>query len=216
MKVLFDSLLPHRCLNCLIATRYETFCGACENMIKLCPDNDGESMFIYGGQLRSLILRAKFEPNEGIARALARFLDESVRAQTVKNTRLQKSFDCVTYAPSHWKRRASRGFEFSALLANTMALIVGAPLRHLLYCARNDPPQSGSFSANERQALVQGRYFPIKPHPRYKNILVVDDIITTGSTIRACALSLGAISEEVDWFTFAKTSSALSAAPLKQ
>ena len=57
---------------------------------------------------------------------------------------------------------------------------------------RNAAPQSGTESAEERRANISGAYEVIDPElVREKRILLIDDIITTGSTVSECARTLG-------------------------
>ena len=67
------------------------------------------------------------------------------------------------------------------------------PVRSFCAKTRNNPAQSGTASAAARRENVRGVYAPVKPEEiSGKTILIVDDIITTGSTLSECAKILKA------------------------
>lgn len=109
--------------------------------------------------------------------------------------------DLVTYVPSSLERLEERGFNQAELLAGTLAKAWGRPLLNCLDRTRDTGKQSqqsragreqsleGTFTWN--QAAFQGIRFYMARQPKpYLHILLVDDVYTTGSTIRACARAL--------------------------
>jgi ComF family protein len=100
-------------------------------------------------------------------------------------------FDWVTSVPLHSSRLRARGFNQSALLATVLA-------RHLeclykdkkVYRVRPTETQTG-LTAPQRTANVSGA-FRAGPFARLngKKILLVDDVMTTGATVNACAGAL--------------------------
>ncbi len=91
--------------------------------------------------------------------------------------------------PLHWRRRLARGFNQSDLIARSLAQTTGQPVTHLLQRQRFTTPQA-TLKAQQRITNVAGafRVRPITKMPM--NIILVDDVITTGSTIEACAAVL--------------------------
>lgn len=93
--------------------------------------------------------------------------------------------------PLHWRRRLARGFNQSELIARPLAQCTGQPVSPLLQRHRFTTPQA-TLKAQQRVTNVAGafRVRPMREIPT--SIILVDDVITTGSTIEACAAVLRA------------------------
>lgn len=203
MDAILDSLLPKRCISCA-ALSPMPLCNECTSQIHVSPTNFSSSfsLFLYSGKIRDLIIQAKFEPNEGIARAFCRILkDWLVTNQPII---LNEQIDCITFVPSHWRRRLVRGYDFPTMLARTVAQALRIPIKDLLRCTRYDPPLSSSASAIERQLMVTNRYALRKTIFARQRVLLVDDVITTGSTIKECSDLLEKQGAEVLTLSLAK------------
>lgn len=115
--------------------------------------------------------------------------------------------DLVTWAPLHRWRKYRRGYDQAQLLAQEAAALYGQTPVRLLEKTRNVRPQS-SLSAWERRGNVRGAYrlYPKAPWVEGKRILLVDDVITTGSTLSACsAVLMAAGAEDVIGLTLARS-----------
>lgn len=119
---------------------------------------------------------------------------------------LDRPPDQITWVPlSRW-RKFRRGYDQAMLLAQEAALLYGQTPVRLLDKLRNTRPQS-SLSAQSRKRNVKGVYrlSPNGPAATGKRILLVDDVITTGSTLSACAAVLmSAGAEDVICLTLAR------------
>ena len=114
--------------------------------------------------------------------------------------------DLVTWAPLNRWRRYRRGYDQALLLAREAGALYGQEPVRLLEKVRNTRPQS-SLSAEKRRQNVRGVYrlAPGCPNLEGKRILLVDDVITTGSTLSACAAVLTAAgAEDVVCLTLAR------------
>lgn len=96
--------------------------------------------------------------------------------------------DVIVPVPLHWKKRLSRGYNQSELIAEGMARSMGAACRDdILRRARNTPSQTLQ-DRNGRWANVSGAFAVRRPERlRGRHVLIVDDVFTTGSTVMACA-----------------------------
>jgi len=97
--------------------------------------------------------------------------------------------------PLHPLRRLERGFDQAGELARAVAEALGAPVRSLLRRTRWTPVQ-GALGAVSRRANVTGAFEPL-PGARAEltgiPVWLVDDVVTSGATVEACAAALGGL-----------------------
>ena len=115
--------------------------------------------------------------------------------------------DLVTCVPVHRDRRLERGFDQAALLARRLADVAGLPFASLLVRTRRGRRQSG-LGAAERAANVHEAFRlddrMVDKAGTVSNVLVVDDVYTTGETLHACSIALRHAGCEPHAFTFAR------------
>lgn len=101
--------------------------------------------------------------------------------------RLTGGVDVVTWAPLSRRRKRKRGFDQAELLARTAAGELGLPARKLLEKGTDNGPQSHLEDEAARRANVQGVYRLTGEDLSGLRVLLVDDVVTTGSTMGECA-----------------------------
>jgi predicted amidophosphoribosyltransferase len=95
--------------------------------------------------------------------------------------------------PLAGRRRRERGYNQSELLARELAKLSGRPLRtRLLERRRSAPPQARSAGEAERRANVAGAFLARRNGDPSAPVVLVDDVIASGSTLDACARALRA------------------------
>jgi len=143
----------------------------------------------YTGPLERAVVRFKYHRVRHLGAALAQLM---VR-YTQERPELFASYreaDFVTPVPLHWMRRAWRRFNQSEILAAPVAAALDLPVEHALRRTRNNRPQA-RLGYKERRANVKGIFAP-NPAVRLKGrrVVLIDDIITSGSTVSECAATL--------------------------
>jgi len=212
---LFAPAGDHLCHDCLESIRLIepsicTVCGqpfhgpqgtdhTCGQCIKNPPSfKTARSVFQYQGSVRILIHRIKYNDDGHALMALSSLAREHVLLDYVKP-------DMVIPVPLHSKRLRKRGFNQSLRLAG--AIFPHIPLRvDILTRTLNTKPQT-ELSMKERHRNVKNAFEVASPLPEgVKTILIIDDVYTTGATVRACAKTLKkAGAKEVHVFTVART-----------
>lgn len=138
----------------------------------------------YKDPLRSLIM-TKHHKDETAIRLLANLMTEML---LVKNI----DFDIITYIPLHWTRYAQRGFNQAAIIAQAISAATGRPIIECLKRSKKTEFQAQLSVMQRQKNLEQAFSF----HEKYANqishkkILIIDDLFTTGSTIKAAAKTL--------------------------
>ncbi len=110
--------------------------------------------------------------------------------QTIKLNNID-DIDLIIPVPVHWRKEALRGYNQSYLLAKPVAMTLEKPLlKDCLVKARWTREQNTLSAHERRKNLVDS--FKVKKRERIlgKRILLIDDIFTTGSTLKVCSQAL--------------------------
>ncbi len=203
-----DFIFPPRCVHCERAG--SLFCANCQAQIKtpppladVAPLSGGRANAVYDGPIRDAIHAFKYKHNKRLADLLAARL-----AHTLNGLDWQPSL--ISAVPLHADRLRERGYNQSALLGERLATQTRLPFRaDAVIRARATRPQVGlDFVA--RQANVADAFHANPDLVRGQAIVLVDDVYTTGATLRACAAAIRAAGAAEVWaLTVACTTSHL-------
>ena len=183
VAALLELLAPTPCLGCDEPLRgHEAeLCPACAP--GLIPWQGCSAAFEYGGPLSEAIHRYKYEDRSELAPRLGRLMLAELASTGLPTV------DVVLPVPLHWKRRRERGYDQAALLAAELARGLGLPFRaRWLRRVRATASQVG-LSEIEREKNVS-RAFYAAPAPGPLRVLLVDDVRTTGATLRSAREAL--------------------------
>ena len=156
---------------------------------------------LYQTTLQQAIHLFKFEKRKVFARHLIQLINAHIPADCSIAT-----YDFILPIPVHRKRLRERGFNQATLLANGIAKIEGVPvLTDTLVRKRHTVAQS-SLDREARQQNIVGAFEVRNPEViRGKRLLVIDDVFTTGATIREAVNELWTVDPaEVDVLTLAR------------
>lgn len=194
---LLSLLYPPRCRFCGALLDEESIapCRRCRKASfwlspseALCTPSAGMSCLcaaLYEDKLRDAVLRFKFRGRREYAKAYGHRLAEQLRQRQPEN------WDCITWVPVSAARLQSRGYDQAQLLAQETAAALGTVAVPLLEKSRDTPPQSSLRGITARRDNVRNAY--TVPHPESvadRHILLIDDIVTTGSTLSEAAQAL--------------------------
>ena len=190
---LLDLLYPPRCAFCRrFLTEKETgLCRFCRKKYEnrtiqreLKNISECVAPFSYEGEVRESILRYKFHGVTAYGPAYAEFIAKAIDESGI-------SCDSMTWVPLSRHRLRKRGYDQAQILAEETAKRLDLPCERLLVKRVNTKPQSGLSGAEARAKNAKGVYACVEPEKvKGRNILVIDDIVTTGATLSECALTL--------------------------
>jgi len=138
----------------------------------------------YQGGLAELIRAFKFGGERALAGELAGCLLE-LAADDPQISEVQ----AITYVPMTARAQRARGFNQTELLARRLGRRLGLPVIEALVKLRETRPQV-ELGGRERRENLQGA-FAARADPCYEQILLIDDVYTTGATLSECSQALG-------------------------
>ena len=194
-------------------------CGrplAKENRSKLCSDcTAGSSHFyrrgyasvVYTGTVREMVRDMKYRDKAWHADTLVSVMTDRYFKLADPETGELPCHDYIVPVPMNAKKKAKRGYDQAALIAQGLSTRIGTPcLVNAIKRVRETKAMS-SLSEEERRQNLKGAFsipFDMVYIIEGKSIMLVDDVYTTGSSVSACAeVLLAAGAENVDIFVFA-------------
>lgn len=188
--LLLDQVDPaERCSYCFAQTEGAGPCGECSGKIQHL--RRVAAVFDYAGPAATLVQRLKYGGLPYLAKDLGAYL-------VAQHCHLEWPLpDLIVPVPISTTRWLSRGFNQSELLAERMGELLGVPVCDILVRRSGDYSQA-ALRREERVELPKERFrLKLKHDIRDKTILLVDDVLTTGTTLQCCGevLQEGAPSE---------------------
>lgn len=169
----------------------DTLCRRCRFALVSSPAVNVEegirAAMPFDGVGRAVVHGLKFRNRRGAARQLAALMVRRLLPAGDSRAPVdpRHAVDMVTWAPTSSARVAERGFDQAEHLARAVARELGVPCRRLLYRAHGGP-QTG----HDRVARLVGPTFRARAPRRVRRVLLVDDVVTTGSTLRSARRAL--------------------------
>ena len=188
---LLDLIYPPKCVVChtLLESSRAPVCPHCMDNL---PEHDGADPHVrfadrcvatcfYEEPLRTSIHRFKFGGCRQYAAVYGKWMAVTI------GDKLAGKFDLITWAPVSRERRKKRGYDQAELLCKAVSRALDVPMARTLTKGTDNPAQSTLTDAAMRAANVRGVYQPYGPETfQGKRLLLIDDIVTTGSTLSEC------------------------------
>jgi len=201
-----DKLIPHRASYCVCCGKFFAAQGAphfCAECLQSNPPySRHRSCGCYQNTLKDLILLYKYRKLKVLSVPLAEFILKKLNQEED----LWWGVEVLIPVPLHPNREKERGFNQAELLAAAIADKKDLPLMTgVLIKTKNTLPQT-SLAASERFRNAAGMYKVAEPEKIVgKIVLLVDDVYTTGATVRECSrILLGAGAKDVRALTLAQ------------
>ena len=215
--VALDLLFPQWCVGCgkggdfLCASCCQSLtkitppvcprCGKPQPSGILCPTCVGwqaaidgmRSPFRFDGTIRQAIHQLKYRNLRALATPLAKLLYEYLSTNHVPG-------EALVPVPLHHKRLRERGYNQSSLLSRELGKLLNLPVvDNCLVREQHTPPQARTATVDERRSNVAGAFTCRDHRLQDKQILLIDDVSTSGATLDACAVALKAAGVSSVW-----------------
>jgi predicted amidophosphoribosyltransferase len=169
--------LVRRCLLC--GAVGEAPCDGCWARLMAGPNGSIPALLAYEEDARFLLRRLKYGNGRAVVTRLAQGMAGLVEPGWV---------DVVTWAPTSAVRKRERGYDQAELLARAVARCLGVPCKAVLRRAPGHGPQTG----RTRVERLDGPVF-VGRRQVIGRVLLIDDVVTTGATLRSAAATIRAL-----------------------
>ena len=215
--IALDLVFPRWCIGCgragdfICHTCYQSLpkimppicpkCGKPQPSGILCPscvgwqaEIDGiRSPFQFDGVVRQAIHQLKYRNLRALAMPLSKLLQDYLATNPVLG-------QVLVPVPLHQKRLRERGYNQSSLLAHNLGRLINLPVvDDCLIRSRPAPPQTKASTVDERRSNVAKAFSCRDYRLRDKQVLLIDDVCTSGATLDACAVALKAAGATSVW-----------------
>ena len=212
-RSLRDLFFPRKCLVCgkLLSVETRDICSDCleelpltyqwdivqnaafERLARRCEVQDAASLFFFGpeSEYRHILYGIKYGNRRRLAVQMGMLLGEKLAA-----SRAFKGCRAVVPVPLHPLRRWKRGYNQAELIARGVAQAMGLPLETTLLRRRRNTKTQTKLHGGAKSRNVQGAFglavlrAATLKRRGINHILLIDDVLTTGSTLAACATPL--------------------------
>jgi len=224
-RMALDLLFPQRCIGCgkegslicpscqsslsIVAPPICPLCGRPQPSGIVCPScikwrapsaSSGQaqidgirSPYRFDGVMRQAIHQLKYRNLRTLAAPLAKLLHNYLDNNTVPG-------EVLVAVPLHPKRLKERGYNQSALLATELGKLTGLPvIEDFLVRQQPTPPQAKTASVEERRNNVSEAFICRNDGLRNRQVILIDDVSTSGATLNACAQALKAAGAASVW-----------------
>ena len=195
---ILNILFPNKCIGCFDYNQ-NLLCNNCLKQIQIhnnfIPLNNNLNSILYcmdykNPIVKELIHKFKYQKITSLKDIFENILNQSL--EKYKNTFNQDWI--LIPVPLHTFKQRIRGFNQSEILSNSISKILNIKsYNNILIRFKNNPPQANQEDIQKRKQNAKN-IFKINENTKYlinnKNIILIDDVFTTGSTLNECATIL--------------------------
>lgn len=143
------------------------------------------ALFFYKGDYRELTKAVKYRADIQLGNYLGKVL-----GQKLEKSPVFEGIDAVVPVPLHWLRRLKRGYNQAEVIADALAVQLGAGIRNDILARRRNTLSQARISVEMKAENMSGAFAveasAVEGASQLHHILLVDDVFTTGSTMAEC------------------------------
>ncbi len=182
-----EDIICHNCLSQLAFTHFDFKSGnpVHQRLSTIVPVEKATSLFLFdkAGVVQEMIHQLKYEGKQEIGKLIAEitgnFFDEKS---------LFSGFDYIIPVPLHPEKQKKRGYNQLTVFGENLGNYFGIKYSEQILIRTKNTPSQTKLSAGQRRENVAGAFDIHKPDEyRQKHFLLIDDVMTTGATLEACA-----------------------------
>lgn len=202
LKLLPELIFPKNCIAC--GSEGSELCFYCNDLWLESPGQKGKNIFSFkyaNPQIRGLLRNWKYH--------FSKEAHQKIREELLSQEEFLKlafefrNIDCIVPVPLHWQRFNERGFDQALELASILSDIVDIPVLNIL--KRNKSTKQQARKARSERSKIDPSLFKVTGEVRGRNICLVDDVWTTGATMKSAARALkSAGAEDVTYYTLCR------------
>lgn len=190
MAVAMEFFFPSPCIDCRQRVG-SLFCSTCQKKYLAPPPikephsplSERRATAEFKDKIRDALHALKYENQRRMAIALGERLYNEFQRSTWKP-------DLITAAPLHPSRLKTRGYNQADLLAEVLARTAELPFSPQAISRLKDTVSQVGLNAHERESNVREAFIAVRDLVEGRRILIIDDVYTTGATLRSCGTAL--------------------------
>ncbi|MDJ0599309.1 MAG: ComF family protein [Crocosphaera sp.] len=200
LKNILSIFLQENCPLCERATS-EEICNYCQKQLKSCQLKNPKQfwqgdlpLFVWGeydGKLKQAIAAFKYDKNPKIGELLGIWLAETWQNYSVIHPKI---VPLIIPIPIHKNKKKIRGFNQSEIIARGFCQVTNYPLNTKSLMRIRQTKAMFSLTPEEKEKNIKGAFKlekPLQNHSSSRPIILIDDIYTTGTTVKEAARILG-------------------------
>ena len=166
----------------------------CPSCIKWNAEIDAiRSPYRFNGTIREAVHQLKYRNIRVLAEPMSRLLYNYIYYNPIPG-------DTLVPVPLHAKRLKERGYNQSSLIAHNLGKLSELPVvDNCLVRTRHIQPQARTANVDERRENVEGAFSCLTDELRGKQVILIDDVSTSGATMNACAHALKEAGASTVW-----------------
>lgn len=188
------------CATCLVTTVFTRFTSSSENemmdrliSIPLIKNAFAPLYFKKDAPIKELFYKIKYGDRPDVAKKMASF----TASEWLKCPKSETKIDGICYVPIHKIKLSKRGYNQSEIIAREIAEILKVPLLNILERKINVETQT-HFGRMDRLKNQENTIVLTDKKSRFKHLLIVDDILTTGATIETCYDAIRSVNKDCE------------------
>jgi competence protein ComFC len=185
-------------------THYETYHDA-TSLDKLfwgrCQLKSTYSMLYFekGGQTQKILHEIKYKGNQKLGEKMG----SKMGLKLLTNTEKHSSIDALIPVPLHPRKTYVRGYNQSEIIANGVSEVMKIPINtNFLTRVQHAESQTKKSKFLRWDNIEEAFYVNIRGNEHLKHIAIIDDVITTGSTIESCIKKIHELSPDLEISVF--------------